>query len=237
LLVLAKARILHRAVEIKVVTPGIAHPIHLRVGTSDVSLFRDILLNKEYEWELPKVPGVIVDAGANVGFSSIYYANRYPQAKVVCVEPESSNAMMLRKNMAYYPNSLVVEAALWSENGPVSLVDPGLGAWGFRTVPGASHVQGITVDRLMDQCGIRYIDLLKIDIEGAEAEVFADPSRWLGRVGAIAIEPHDRFRAGCSRSLFLATPDFSVKRKGEMVFLARTGTVPPLPSSMHSTVN
>jgi FkbM family methyltransferase len=230
---LATARLLHRPIEIQTFAPGIEHPIHLRVGTSDVSLFRDILLNKEYEWELRAAPRVIVDAGANVGLSSIFYANRYPEARIICVEPEPSNAMMLRKNMAYYPNSVVVESALWKANEPISVVDPGLGEWGFRTVSGLSNVRAITVDRLMHQCRVDYIDLLKVDIEGAEVELFADPSCWIGRVGAIVIEPHDRFRVGCSRSLYLATRDFQVeRRRGETVFLARTRTSRSAQSSL-----
>jgi FkbM family methyltransferase len=221
-LLLAKARLLQKPVEIQVSAPGVVHPIRLRVGTSDVSLFRDILLHQEYEWELPAAPRVIVDAGANIGLSSIFYANRYPHARIICVEPEPANAMMLRKNMAYYPNSMVVEAALWNHNEPIGMVDPGLGEWGFRTIPGASGVRGITVDTLMAECAIDYIDLLKVDIEGAEKEVFENPSKWIDRLGVIVIEPHDRFRPGCSRSLYLATRDFDVeRRKGEMVFLAR----------------
>jgi FkbM family methyltransferase len=219
---LAKSRFLRRPIQIQVSAPGILHPIHLRVGTSDISLFRDIVLNKEYEWELPAAPRVIVDAGANIGLSSIFYANRYPEARIICVEPEPFNALMLRKNMAYYPNSVVVEAALWNKNEPVSIVDPGLGEWGFRTIPKGSSARGITVDRLMDQCSIDYIDLLKADIEGAEREVFENPSKWIDRLGAIVIEPHDRFKVGCSRALYLATPDFAIEgRRGEMVFLAR----------------
>lgn len=236
MLLLAKARLLRRPIEMQVSAPGILHPIHLRVGTSDVSLFRDILLNKEYEWDLPAAPRLIVDAGANIGLSSIFYANRYPHARIICVEPEPCNARMLRKNMAYYPNSVIVEAALWSNNEPISVVDPGLGEWGFRTIPGSSNMRGITLDTLMDQCGIDYIDLLKVDIEGAEKEVFQNPSQWIDRLGVIVIEPHDRFKPGCSRSIYLATRDFEFEqRKGEMVFLARAGKPQSIQAPIDST--
>lgn len=228
---LAKARLLRRPIEIAVSAAGIAHPIHLRLGTSDISVFRDVLLNKGYEWELPAAPKIIVDAGANIGLSSIFYSNRYPDARIICVEPEPCNVMMLRKNMSYYPNSIVIEAALWNKNESVRIVDPGVGAWGFRTIPGNSKVRGLTMDSLISEYSIDYIDLLKVDIEGAEREVFQNPSRWLDRVGAIVIEPHDRFKVGCSRSVYLATQDFEVEwQKGEMIFLARNGK-PQLTSS------
>lgn len=219
---LAGMRLWGRPKEVTVSVPGVVHPIHVRMRSSDISLVRDILLEKAYEWELPRAPRVIVDAGANIGLASIYYANRYPEARIISVEPEPSNANLLRRNLSYYPNSVALEAALWKANEPVSVVDPGLGDWGFRTIPGSAGVQGITLDRLMDQCSIEHIDLLKVDIEGAEKEVFGDPSQWIDRVGAIVIEPHDRFKVGCSRSLYIATQDFEIeRRRGEMVFLAR----------------
>jgi hypothetical protein len=74
----------------------------------------------------------------------------------------------------------------------------------------------------MEQCGIDYVDLLKVDIEGAEKEVFESSSRWIDRVGAIAIELHDQLKSGCSSAFRDATRDFSYEsRKGETIFVAR----------------
>jgi hypothetical protein len=66
------------------------------------------------------------------------------------------------------------------------------------------------------------IDILKIDIEGAEKEVFADSTAWLGRVRAIIIELHDRLKPGCSRSFYNGSNGFDHEQyRGESVFLWR----------------
>ena len=74
----------------------------------------------------------------------------------------------------------------------------------------------------MSEYDLKWVDLLKVDIEGAEKEVFGSPDEWIGSVGAIAIELHDRFKPGCSRSFFAAVTAFPVEQTcGENVFVAR----------------
>jgi FkbM family methyltransferase len=184
-----------------------------------------VILQSQYEWEFPKSPRVIVDAGANIGLASIFFANKYPGATIISVEPAPSNLELLRKNMAHYPNSVIVPGALWKDNSNVTVVDPGGGEWGFQVAEGAlgnSGVAALTMDGLMDQCGIDYVDLLKVDIEGAEKEVFETSSTWIDRVGAIAIELHDHLKSGCSRAFRDATRDFGHEScKGEAIFVVR----------------
>ena len=75
----------------------------------------------------------------------------------------------------------------------------------------------------MRRSSIKHIDLLKIDIEGAEKEVFEHSSMWIDQVGALVIELHDRFKDGCSSSLYSATRDFRcVRSKGESLFFIRS---------------
>ena len=74
----------------------------------------------------------------------------------------------------------------------------------------------------MAEFDIKHIDLLKVDIEGAEKEVFASSAYWMSRVGAIAIELHDRFKTGCQESVDAATKEFELRRtRGETTFLLR----------------
>src|SRR5688572_6156510 len=68
--------------------PHVLHPINLRKGTSDIPTFQEIFTYDEYEVKLDFSPATIIDAGANVGLASIYFANKYPKASVFCVEPE-----------------------------------------------------------------------------------------------------------------------------------------------------
>jgi len=220
-----KARLLRTTGETAVSIPGIVHPIHLRLRTSDVPLLTQVILLSQYDWKFPESPRVIVDAGANIGLASIFFANRYPGAKIISVEPAPSNLKLLRKNMAPYPNNIIVAGALWKDNSRVQIVDPGGGEWGFQVEEGPSAnggVAALTLDRLMDQVGIDFVDLLKVDIEGAEKEVFETSSPWIKRVGTIAIELHDQLKVGCSRAFREATRDFGHElHKGETIFVAR----------------
>ncbi len=222
----AKVRVLRISSETIVSTPGIAHPIHLRLRTSDVPLLTQVILQSQYDCQLPTPPRVIVDAGANIGLASIFFANKYPDAMIICVEPAPSNLKLLRKNMAHYPNSVIVAGALWNDNTNVAIVDPGGGEWGFQIADepnGSAGVEAITMDRLMDKCGIDYVDLLKVDIEGAEKEVFESSSKWIDRVGCIAVELHDPLKNGCSRAFYDATRDFGNEwHRRETIFVMRS---------------
>lgn len=184
----------------------------------------------EYELEVCLHPRVIVDAGANIGLTSVFFANKYPDAKIVAIEPEPTNYELLLKNIAPYSNIVSVQAALWKENTELALIDCGLGNYGFQTHPGSvpcqsgmvGHVPSITIDMLMKDYQLDHIDILKIDIEGAEKEVFENASLWIDQVRAIEVETHDRMKMGCSRAVYLATKDFDLEfRKGDTTFLMR----------------
>ena len=86
------------------------------------------------DFEVEKPPRTLVDAGANIGLASLYFANRFPSANIIAIEPEQSNFDLLRKNVAPYETITPIRAALWHENGIIKLVDPErLGKWGFMT--------------------------------------------------------------------------------------------------------
>jgi FkbM family methyltransferase len=206
------------------------HPIYLRLKTSDMLTFVHIFLRREYDVEIAKTPTVIVDAGANIGLSSIFYANKYPDAKIIALEPETSNFGLLKKNIAPYGNIIAINKALWGKNTMLEVVDPGFNKWGFQThacdgegnKPGGTIVESITIDKLMDDYGLMHIDILKIDIEGAEKEVYESSGAWIDKVGMIAAELHDRHKTGCSRSFYNATNGFDAEiHKGENVFVVR----------------
>lgn len=210
--------------------PALAAPVTLRDHTTDVGVFDQVIDRGEYEFTLDPAPRVIVDAGANVGFATVRYATRYPEARIIAVEPEADNFRLLRKNCAPYPNVLPVQAALWSERRSLVVRDSGEGRNAFQVGDrnghpgGGQEVPGLTIDQLMADHGLDRIDLLKIDIEGAEKEVFDHAGGWVGRVDGIVTELHDRFKPGCTRSLLANTPDFAVcGARGELVLLLRRG--------------
>ena len=235
----AKARLLRVPIEVAVAVPGILHPVRLRFRTTDVPLCREILLNAQYDWKIPISPRVIVDAGANIGLVSVFYANKYPDAKIIAIEPEQSNFEILLKNTTPYPNVIPVHAALWSENEALSLFDPGKGQTTFQIrqrgrapIPGIyKPVPGITLTKLMEDFSVDYIDLLKVDIEGSEKEVFDHASPWISRVGIIAIELHDWLRSGCRLSVETGARDFQLAgQKGETTYFTRQERASGLPT-------
>jgi FkbM family methyltransferase len=242
----AKARLLQVPIEVAVRVPGILHPVHLRLRTTDVPLCREVLLNAQYDWEVPVSPSVIVDAGANIGLASVFYANKYPAAKIIAVEPEPLNFEVLLKNTNYYSNIIPVHAALWSENEDLSIFDSGSGetafqirTWDKTTQRGSRRrVSGLTLTKLMKEFDLDYIDLLKVDIEGSEKEVFEHSSSWIGRVGIIAIELHDWLRSGCSLSVQTGAKGFEMAgQKGETTYFIRQRRISDPPSHTENHTN
>jgi FkbM family methyltransferase len=224
----AKARLFEKPTEIEVAIDGVIHPVHLRLRTTDVSLFEEIIVNSEYFFEPLRPPRIIVDAGANIGLTSVYFANKFPDARIIAIEPEEENFKMLKKNADHYSNIFPVQGALWREEVVLNISNPGTGSWGYQTCEQREcdgvegNVPGLTVDKLMEQYDCDYIDILKIDIEGSEKEVFETSVSWIDRVGAIIIELHDHFKVGCSRSVYNATTNFELEwREGETIFFVR----------------
>jgi FkbM family methyltransferase len=171
-------------------------PVVIRKGTTDIEVFKAIFVRGNYRLPVDIKPKLIIDGGAYVGFSSIYFSLKYPQAKIIAVEPEGSNFEILEKNTRNFPNIRRIKAGLWYKNAPLRVRDVGLGHWGFRTEEieesKDSGLQGITVSSLLEDSGFDRIDVLKLDIEGAEKEIFArDCEDWLRKVNILAAEIHD----------------------------------------------
>jgi FkbM family methyltransferase len=229
-----KAKLTKRALLLTVSGHGLLAPLYLRIHTTDVPLFDQVFLRHEYAFSMKRPPAVIIDAGANSGLVSVYFARKYPQARIIAVEPEASNYELLERNVAPYSNIVPLNAALWDKNGELALIDPDLGKLGFRTEapdhaqasPGRviHTVRGMTVDAIMQEHDVERVDILKIDIEGSEREVFGDPSRWIGRVDALIVELHERMKSGCNRSFYTGTNGFDDEwQQGEHVCVTRSG--------------
>ena len=215
------------------VTPKkIKHPIFLRVPSSDADAFVQVFSDEEYAFSIAKPPRTIIDAGANIGLASIYFANAFPEAKIVAVEPDPGNDELLKRNTAAYPNVHAMQAALWNSNKKINLYDPGLGNWSFMVGEGGDAdrmssqksliVDGVTVDAVMTKYGISHVDILKLDIEGSEREVLHGQPAWLSRVDAMIIELHERMKAGCEEAFNACASTFDDRwKRGENLFVTR----------------
>lgn len=231
LLAAFRAKISGKVVTYRIKRADCIYPLALRIPSTDVPTYKKIFTNKDYNFNVKTFPKVIIDAGANIGFASIYFANKFPDAKIIAIEPEISNFNLLKKNVAFYKNIIPLQVALWNTNETIEVVDPGSGKWGFFTEKQASNnkdnlvrhpVNGMTVDSVMEECNVEKIDVLKIDIEGSEKEVFSDTSAWIGKVNSMIIELHENIKPGSSQSFYSGSPGFSDEwKQGENIFLSK----------------
>jgi FkbM family methyltransferase len=192
---------------------NILHPIFLRSSNSDMMAFLQIFMDKEYDINLGFEPKNIIDGGANIGLASVYFKNRYPNAKIISIEPDPENLEVLVSNVAKYNNIFVKQAGLWSTKKKAEIVDKyKRGKWALVVQESDVNnneqnieIETLTIRDIMDEYGLEYIDLLKLDIETAEKQIFsANYMDWLPKVKVIVIELHDWVLPGCSKPFFLA---------------------------------
>jgi FkbM family methyltransferase len=225
-LLAVRSRVVPRLREAAIRHSNIEHPVHLRIRTSDVPVFKQIIVNREYDFGFPLPENaVIIDAGANIGMASVYFANEFPTAHIIALEPDTSNFAMLEKNVRSYPQIRPINAALWEKSISMRITHQEWGTAGRTCEPDESGtIRAITMAELCHRFEIDHIDLFKVDIEGAEKGIFENSSEWIGKVDRIVIELHDRCIQGCSESFFAATGDFSHQLRGEYTHSWRTVT-------------
>jgi FkbM family methyltransferase len=177
--------------------------------SSDMDVFNQMFKLKEYQSVIDsfrKHFGVantinIIDAGANIGLTSVYFSKFFADVRIICVEPDDSNFDCLGFNLSANGVSNVekIKGGVWSKNANLKLVSDfrDKNDWSFRVVETEekSGLEAFSIQCLMEKYGMETIDILKIDIEGSEKEIFgaaADMS-FLHSVKSIAIEIHDEF--------------------------------------------
>ena len=207
--------------------PGLRSAVHGRARSSDAYVFRQHFLDAELEKGLPMAADVIVDAGANVGYAALFLARRFPAARIVCVEVDAGNLALLSRNVAAYPNIDVVPGGIWSHATRLAIENPDGEAFAFTVAErpdGPIRAHG--VDDLMRERELPRIDVLKLDVEGAEVEVFSSAPRWIDRVDTILVETHERLRPGCTALIesVARAHDFLTTTTGEYTVLRRTAT-------------
>jgi FkbM family methyltransferase len=210
---------------IEINPPGACKALWMRSqeSSSDFAVARDVFRKRQYEL-VSKLRDVhsIVDCGANVGYASAYLLDCYPSARLIALEPAPENVELCRRNLAAYGHrAQVIHGAVWCRRGTVELLRKGWGderEWAIHVAEaGASAMEPVLalgMNDLIAEAG-GFVDLLKVDIEGAEKEVFSGDNSWLERVGNIVIEIH-----GLDREVIVAGAmgDFEseVSRSGEL---------------------
>lgn len=180
---------------------GYPHKLYYRDNISDLCVVEQIFCRGEYAG-LPDMPDakLIIDCGSNIGCSVIYFLERYPTATVVAIEPDDANFQLLLKNVKPYGNRVIaIKSGVWSSVTGLKVTFGGRDelAWSIKVreaAPGEKpDLDAVTIEEARRRAGIPVIDLLKLDIEGTERELFlGDHHTWLSHTKVLAIELHGK---------------------------------------------
>ena len=157
-------------------TEGIVDFESCRMKYSDnfsfVSMINEIFVNNNYRYAASAHP-FIIDCGANVGLSALYFARSYPGAAILAIEADPYICSLLQDNVS--TNGLsgvtVLNRAVWTDESELEFVSDR--SWGghLKRDPtdrdATVKIKGIDLASLID----REVDFLKMDLEGAESAV------------------------------------------------------------------
>ena len=158
---------------------------------SFLAQYKTIHEQQLYRFETPKESPLIIDGGANVGLSVLYFKRLYPKCRVLAFEPDPDQFDALAKNCATFQLEDVelFPKALWTQEDRVTFDREGADAG--RIVPATNSLDALNVAacRLRDYLN-QEVDLVKLDVEGVEAELLLDCADVLHQVQKIAVEYH-----------------------------------------------
>jgi FkbM family methyltransferase len=183
--------------------------IHHGPGDDPLFLYREIFLQHCYDsagFYIPSAGDTVLDIGANIGVFMLYLQERSRRVRVHCFEPAAETRAQLTRNVVQNVLQECVSVHGFAVADRVETVKLRQAALtGHRSLFASTHVSStefesvpcVRLEEALELCGVEKIDLLKIDVEGAEVEILegADPKIW-ERIDRIALEFHDRFRAG-----------------------------------------
>lgn len=210
-------------------------PLRCRANTSDLDSFAQIFVERMFKCLDSVVvgTGLIIDCGAYVGYSAAYFLSRFPQCRLIAVEPEPSNFQMLELNMFPYGSSVeLINSAVWPEVTELTLTErhgPGR-EWSRQVRPyrsgDAFSFRAVDIGTLLRRSGYDRVAILKIDIEGSENLIFSrNYGEWIDRVDNIVIELHgETVQKNCHSIFYQAIHDkgFAVSQAGELTVCKRS---------------
>lgn len=135
---------------------------------------------------------LIIDCGANIGISSVYFGETFPNAKILAIEPDLENYMLCLKNTEKFPSIEARHAAISSKVGTVKLTNPSASSNEYIVEAAATGtIRSITINNLLEQYPHCEGFIIKIDIEGGESDLFSSNTSWIDNCDIIMIELHD----------------------------------------------
>ncbi len=215
--------------------------VWIREGTSDYAVLEQIFHTEEFNistapqfaWirasydrmlQAGEVP-LIIDCGANIGLSALYFALHLPKAKILGIEPARDNVELARKNTSGNPLIEIIEAAVHDRATMLELVDPNAEKFAYRVQEASARtttpIEAVTIAALMQRHAAKRNLIVKVDIEGGEETLFRSNIDWLDRTDLLIAETHDWLfpGQGTSGTLFsaIAGRKFEVIQKGEYI--------------------
>ena len=203
--------------------------ILLRPYSSDFEVFCQIFINDEFK-ELIKLIGennkinIIIDAGANIGLSSIKFKTYFPDAMIIPIEPDEENYKVMIKNLKEtHVNAVPIKAGVWNKPAKLyfnrSFRDGKEWSISVTDIPNkGKSIDSISINEIVKKNNLRSIDLLKIDIEGSEKQLFKKNDSdvdFLNITKFIAIEIHNEFNIKEHIENLLTERGFSLSESGE----------------------
>jgi FkbM family methyltransferase len=187
--------------------------LHFRQQSSDQAVIKQVLVDQQYDLRRLARAGelldyatrmratgrkpLIVDAGANIGTASIYFHGNMPDAHIVAVEPARDNFELLSRNVEGIVAELL-NSAVASSSGRARVIDPGRGEWAYRTaaIPdtetATDSVPNVTINDIFRAHAVQAFPfIVKVDIEGAEGDLFSCNTEWVARTPLLIVELHD----------------------------------------------
>jgi len=207
---------------------GVPLRIHLRRNFADAFILEEIFRGNDYALSLAVDPAVIVDLGANLGFAALSFAVRYPRAHIFCFEPDPKNFAELTANTASFPTIKCFPYAIGSKKekrffytSPIFHMRNSLIARSGNE--DRIEVSVIPLDEAFRIAGIQKVDLLKFDVEGAEAEIVSSFARW-EIIRALVGELHPYLWKGDEQQQLIDTLQkhytITIRKEGTKTFLA-----------------
>jgi FkbM family methyltransferase len=167
------------------------HPFHIRQGNFvDVAVVTTNIVREEYgQLDLPRDPEWIIDGGAYIGDTAAYFLSRYPKVNVIALEPGAESYKMAHQNLKpYKERAILLNQGLWGSDTTLKF---GGDLWGASVRKDGYEINCVSIPTLLRLYRIPKVDILKLDIEGAEENLFASaPEKWLPLVDHILIETH-----------------------------------------------
>jgi len=196
--------------------PSLAHPIGVRCGTTDGGTLIQTAVRHAYGKYLPVARvKFIIDAGANIGDTTAFYATQFPLATVVACEPDPENYSLLLENCKPYGDRVIpLKLAIWPRKSGLKLVSAERKT-AVSVIEAPSDVRagvaGISPMDLCSQLGTNSIDIFKCDIEGSETALFEGAcDDWLRITRTMYIEAHN---ARAHRAVFAAAERHNFKHR------------------------